>query len=163
MPVTKKTQFGKLPPRYNFVFNPYPDMRISHCPVDNHKIGQRKVPLLIYIAPTHLITLSYTCQYCPVCDLLIAHKEKIEHLLTQLFNRFDPDAIGNEYLILGTVEKKAWREGLQQPKAVAEILSHASDFTEYHKELRATRTGWYKSGQQPPLIEPPPSNEWVKT
>ena len=67
----------------------------------------------------HSIALNYTCRYCPKCDLLIVHKHDLEHLLTEMFRQYDPEAIGNEYLIIGTVEKSAWREGLHHPKAGA--------------------------------------------
>ena len=88
--------------------------------------------------------------------------DKIEHLLTELFRQYDPEAIGNRYLIIGTVEKGTWREGLAQPKAVAEMLPHASDFAEYYKELRLTQPGYYRADQEPPVMEPPLSQEWVK-
>lgn len=158
----KKPQFGKSPPRYSFVLNPYPEMRVSRCPFCEGKTGQRKIPLLIHVEPLHLIALNYTCRYCQACDLLIAHKHTIEHLLTDLFRQYDPEAVGNDYLIMGTVDKATWREGLQQPKAVAEMLPHASDFAEYYKELRVTQPGWYRAEQEPPVMEPPPSQEWVK-
>lgn len=162
MSKTTKPQFGELPRKYSFMLNPYPDMRISSCPLCERKTGQRKIPLLIHIAPLNLIALSYTCRYCQACDLLIAHKHEIEHHLTTLFRQRAPEVIGNEYLIIGTVEKTTWHEGLQEPKAVAEMLPHASDFAEYYQELRTTRPGWYKEGYEPPVMEPPVSQEWVK-
>jgi len=162
MKANKKSRFGGAPPRYNFVLNPYPNMRISSCPFCERKTGQRKIPLLIHVDPLHLIALNYTCRYCKDCDLLIAHKHEIEHLLAALFSQMDPEVIGNEYLIFGTVEKKIWREGVQQPKAMAEMLPHASDFADYYKELRFTRPGWYPRDQEPPIWEPPASQEWVK-
>ena len=158
---TKKQQFGEQPPRYRFVLNPYPDTRLSRCPCCEQKTGQRKIPLLIHIGPMHLIALNYTCRYCQPCDLLIAHKDEIEHLLTELFRQYDPEAVGNDYLIIGTVKKATWREGLQRPKALAEMLPYATDFADY-EELRVTRPGWYKAGQKPPVMEPPPSRKWVK-
>jgi hypothetical protein len=162
MTTKKKTQFGDLPPRYSFMLNPYPDQRLSRCPVCEQPTRQRKLPLLIQIDPLNLIALNYTCRYCPGCDLLVAHKHEIEHLLTQLFRQADPSVIGNNYLIMGTVEKSSWREGLSQPKGLAEMLPHASDFAEYYTELRLTRPGYYRDDQQPPVMEPPVSQEWVK-
>jgi hypothetical protein len=158
----KKPSLGELPPRYNFMLNPYPDQRISRCPLCENKTGQRKLPLLIHVDPAHLIALNYTCRYCPACDLLVGHKHAIEHLLTELFRRMEPEAIGNRYLIIGTVEKGTWREGLTQPKAIVDMLPHASDFADYYQELRVTQPGWYKANQEPPVMEPPPSREWVK-
>jgi hypothetical protein len=160
--MTKKSQFGELPPRYSFMLNPYPDQRLSRCPLCEQKIRQRKIPLLIHIDPLHLIALNYTCRYCPNCDLLIAHKHEIEHLLTELFRQYGPKVIGNDYLIIGTMEKNAWREGLEQPKAIAEMLPYASDFATYYNELRLTRPGYYRADQEPPVMEPPLSQEWIK-
>ncbi len=68
------------------------------------------------------IALNYTCRFCRPCDLLIGQKHEIEHLLTELFRRSDPTVIGNAYLIFGTVEKRVWREGVAQPKGIAELL-----------------------------------------
>jgi hypothetical protein len=162
MSKAKKPRFGELPPRYNFILNPYPDERLSRCPFCDGKTGQRKRPLLIHVEPLHLIALNYTCRYCQDCDLLIAHKHEIEHLLYNVFSQNEPGAIGNDYLILGTVERKAWREGMKQPKAVAEMLAHASDFETYYQELRMTQPGWYGPEQEPPVMEPPPSQEWIR-
>ena len=160
--IPKQTQFGKLPPKYDFVLNPYPDARVSRCPFCEAKTGQRKLPLLIHIDPLHLIAFNYTCRYCKKCDLLIGHKQEIERLLAQMFVQHDPAVIGNDYLIIGTVEKKAWREGLSQPKVVAEMLPHVHDFKTYYQELRSTQPGWYPEGVEPPVREPPPSTDWVK-
>jgi len=162
MTKTKKSQFGELSPKYSFVLNPYPDLRFYRCPFCGDKTGQRKIPLLIHVKPVHSIALNYTCRYCPTCDLLIVHKHDLEHLLTDMFCQYDPGVVGNEYLIIGTVEKSAWREGLRHPKMGAEILPHVSDFTEYYKELRVTHRGWYPAGQEPQMMEPPVSKEWVK-
>lgn len=157
----RKIRLGKLPPRYNFVLNPYPDERLSRCPFCGQKTGQRKIPLLIHVDPMYPFALNYTCRYCHNCDLLIAHKHEIEHLLTEMFKRYDPSAIGNDYLIYGTLEKKTWREGLTQPQTIEDALSHASDFVTYYEELRMRRAGWYPKDQEPPVQPPPPSQEWV--
>lgn len=162
MATTEKAQFGNLPPRYGFILNPYPDQRLLHCPFCDHKTGQRKIPLLIHIDPLHLIALNYTCRHCQDCDLLIAHKHEIEHLLTAMFSQYNSGVIGNDYMIIGTVEKKVWREGLKQPKAITELLPHASDFATYYQELRMTQPGWYGANQEPPVMKPPSSQEWVK-
>jgi len=161
--VSKKSRFGSLPPKYDFVFNPYPEQRISRCPFCEGKTGQRKVPLVIHVDPLHLIVLNYTCRYCSDCDLLIAHKHEVEHLLTVLFRQHDPAAIGNDYLVLGTVEKQAWREGMKQSKLVEEMRGQMHDFRTYYQELRLRQPGWYASDQEPPVMEPPPSQEWVKS
>lgn len=159
----KKSSVDNIPRKYNFTLNPYPDVRLSRCPFCDRKTGQRKLPLFIHIEPHYPIALNYTCRYCRHCDLLIAHKHEIEHLLTTMFAQANPEVIGNEYLIIGTVDKKAWREGLQQPKPAAEMLTaHTSVFKTSYEELRLSQPGWYKAGVEPPEMPPPPSTEWVK-
>ena len=158
----KKSQFGGLKPKYSFILNPYPDYRVSRCPFCEKKTGQRKIPLLIHIDPLDFVALNYTCRYCQDCDLLIAHKHEIEHLLTALYLQRDPEVIGNDYLIMGTMEKEAWREGLKQLRSIDKSLPHVSDFVTYYKELRMTQPGWYPADREPPVMEPPESQEWVK-
>lgn len=158
----EETQFGELSPRYNFIVNPYPDQRMSRCPICEEKTGQRKLPLIIHVDPLQLVALNYTNRYCRHCDLLIAHRHEVERLLTDLFRRIDPAAIGNDYLILGTLDKKAWRKHKAQPHEVTEMRAHIHDFKTVYQELRISRPGWYKRGQTPPIAEPPPSEEWIK-
>ncbi|MCY7368727.1 MAG: hypothetical protein LH474_11320 [Chamaesiphon sp.] len=162
MAKVKQRQLGGLPPKYSLMVNPYPDERVSRCPLCDRKSRQRKIPILIHINPKHLIALNYTCRYCPDCDLLITHKHEIEHYLTALFSQLAPDAIGNDYLAVGTVEKSVWKEGLKQQQSIDKLLPHASDFATYYEELQLTRAGYYKADQKPPVAVPPPSQEWVK-
>lgn len=156
-----RPQFGYLPPKYNLSLNPYPEFRFSRCPYCQKNTGQRKLPLLIHVDPKNLIALNYTHRYCSRCDMLIAHKHEIEHHLTELFLRIDPEAVGNDYLIFGTVKKKAWRENFNDPKAFHEMRQHLHDFKRY-QNIQMTMAGWFRKGQEPPAMEPPPSHEWVK-
>ncbi|MFN8454953.1 MAG: hypothetical protein U0401_09850 [Anaerolineae bacterium] len=158
-----QSEVNRLPAQYSFMLNPYPDMRLSRCPVCESKTGQRKVPLLIHIDPNYPVALGYTCRYCSRCDLLIGHKHEIEYLLTALFSQHNPAVIGNDYLIMGTMDKNFWREGLTQPKAIADMMPHLHVFKTYYQELRLTRPGWYPEGKEPPVMEPPPSTEWIKS
>jgi len=161
MAKTRKQQLGHLFPQYHFALNPYPDLRFSRCPDCRNKTGQRKLPLLLFIKPSYSLALNFTCRYCAHCDLLICHQGNLEHVLALLFEGRDTPAIGNEYLILGTVEKRAWREGLTQPLSTTDVLPQLHDFRSY-RELRMTVGGLFKIGQEPPVRAPPPPTEWVK-
>jgi hypothetical protein len=162
MAKAKQRQLGGLPPKYSFMINPYPDERVSRCPLCDRKSRQRKLPILIHINPKQLIVMNYTCRYCPDCDLLIAHKHEIEHYLAVLFLQTAPDIIGNDYLAVGTVEKSVWKEGLKQQHSINELLQHTSDFANHYEDLQLTRAGYYKADQKPPIAVPPPSQYWVK-
>jgi hypothetical protein len=162
MAKVKKRHLGGLPPKYSFMVNPYPEERVSRCPLCDRKTGQRKIPILIHVNPHHLIALNYTCRYCRDCDLLVAHKHEIEYYLTALFIEQAPDTIGNDYLAVGTVEKSVWKQGLKQQQSSDKLLPHTSDFVTYYEELQLTRAGYYKVGQKPPVAVPPPSQDWIK-
>lgn len=162
--MTKKSEqkrFGKLSPKYHFSLNPYPELRFSKCPNCETKTGQRKLPLIVYVKPIGFIALNYTHRYCSHCEMLIGHKHEIEHYLTQMFLPMNPEIIGNEYLILGTMEKKAWRETRSQPKAIGEMQEYIHDFKSY-EELRMTMGGWFPKDKIPPVMPPAVSLEWIK-
>jgi len=163
MNIIKKTkiELGELNPQYNFSLNPYPEFRFSTCPVCRSNTGQRKCPLIIHVDPKCLILLNYTNRYCKNCDMLIGHKHEIEHHLTEMFLKIKPDVIGDNYLVFGTVEKKVWCENIYHTKTSPEILKHTHDFISY-QDLRMTIAGWFPRDQEPPVMKPPPSTEWVK-
>jgi hypothetical protein len=92
------------------------------------KTRQRKLPLVIHIEPRNLMTLNKTCRYCPGCDLLIAHQDEIEAFLAAFFAQQKPEVVGNDYLILGTVDRADWKRGAQEPVAPHEMLEHAYIF-----------------------------------
>ncbi len=138
----KQNLFGKLPAQYNFFFNPYNEYRFTRCPKCDRKTGQKKLPLFIWIYPHYPVSLNYTCRYCPSCDLLIAHQNDIESLLAQLFQERAPEMIGNDYLILGTLEKSAWKEGLQKPLDTRTIPDFLHDFKQVLK-FEVQPAGWY--------------------
>jgi len=127
----KEPRFGRLPPQYTFILNPYTDARFTRCPACDQKTKQRKFPLFIHVEPLNPIVLGKTCRYCPHCDLLIAHQDELEAQLEALFAERDPSVIGNDYLVLGTVERKAWRESMKQTKSIPEMLEHLALLISY--------------------------------
>jgi hypothetical protein len=131
---------------YNFILNPHAETRVSRCPVCDQKMHQRKVPLFIHVDPMRPVVMGYTCRYCPHCDLLVAHQDEIEGLLANLFAERDPSIIGNDYLVMGTVERAFWRESMGTPKSPAETLDHLHDFKEVWS-LKLRPGGWYKDEQ----------------
>ncbi|MFQ5854669.1 MAG: hypothetical protein ACE5LU_03355 [Anaerolineae bacterium] len=159
----KQRHLGKLPPRYTFILNPYTDYRFTRCPNCDAKMKQRKLPLFIHVDPANPIVLNKTCRYCPDCDLLLVHQDELEELLAGLFAEIDPSIIGNDYLVIGTVERPAWREGVKQPKSIPEMLEHLHDFKEV-SSVRVQPGGWYPADMDPselPVLEPtPPATTW---
>lgn len=144
----KQKQFGKLPALYDFFLNPYDEYRFTRCPKCDQKTGQKKLPLLIWVDPHYPVSLNYTCRYCSTCDLLIAHQNEIEGNLTRLFEKQAPEVIGNDYIILGTMEKQTWKEGLRKPLNASTIPDFVRDFKQVLKfEVRTA--GWYPDEKEP--------------
>ncbi|MBW1792893.1 MAG: hypothetical protein JRF30_01425 [Deltaproteobacteria bacterium] len=50
---------------------------------------------------------------------------------------------------------------INQPKPLNEMREHIHDFKSY-QNIRMTMAGWFPEGQDPPVMESPPSTEWVK-
>ncbi len=155
-----KKKFGSLQPKFNFSLNPYPEMRFSKCPDCESNTGQRKLPLFIHVEPHNPILLNYTHRYCSHCDMLIGHKHEIEHLLKVAFENTAPDIIGNNYLLVGTVENKAWKKNAVQPIPLNELSNYVHDF-KGTQTISMTMGGWFLNDKKPPVMEPPASTEWI--
>jgi hypothetical protein len=134
-------RLGKQPPRYRFFLNPYPDVRFTTCPQCGEKARVRKLPLVIHIDPMQLVALNKTCRYCPRCDLLIAHQDQLEAWLAAFFGQQQPEVVGNDYLVVGTEDRAAWRRGTHTPLTIPEALEHLHDFIEVVRFELAPRWG----------------------
>lgn len=95
--------------RHYFFLNPYNDAAFTRCPKCETKTMVRKFPLVIHIEPAQVFILNKTCRYCRSCSLIIARKSEVEALMAASFEDRDPEIIGNEYLVMGTLEKRDWR------------------------------------------------------
>lgn len=124
-----KPTLGKLPPRYKLIINQYSDVRLSRCPICEKLTHSRKFALFIHINDWGPIMLGKTCRYCTPCELVMIHKDELERELADTFQRLAPAAIGNDYMVMGTVELKTWRAGLHgTPATITESLDHLADF-----------------------------------
>lgn len=141
-------RFGKLKPRYSFILNKYDDFRASKCIKCDKPTFLRKFALLIHIDDGGLITLGKTCRYCAKCELIVVHKDELEAELIHKFETLKPKIIDNDYLILGTVEKKFWQQQLIKPSAnLVEILKHTADFKKY-LDFKYQPAGWYSDSEK---------------
>jgi hypothetical protein len=98
-----------------FFLNPYTDARFTRCPQCDAQTKVRKKIFVVHIEPGQLANLNMSGRYCPDCDLMILHQDIVENMLAWAFSSHNPDVIGNEYLIMGTLERKAWKTIQEQP------------------------------------------------
>jgi hypothetical protein len=124
-----KRSIGKLAPRYSFILNPYRDVRLSKCPRCGRPMHPRKFALLIHVDKYGPLALGKTCRYCTRCELIAAHQDELDAELAHSLTRIAPEAVGSEYLVLGTMDKKAWQQGLRGGGTeLAASLEHVAEF-----------------------------------
>lgn len=145
--MAKNTKIGKLPPRYSFILNPHEGTRLSACPRCEKLTYPRKFAFLIHVDAWGPMALGKTCKYCSRCELIMMHQNELEAELTISFGRIAPEMIGNEYMVLGTIEKKVWQARLKgEGSEFGEILKHAADFKKvYNLDYRPA--GWYPADE----------------
>jgi len=125
------------------MLNPHAELRLSKCPKCSQPTHLRKFALFIHVDRWGSIALGKTCRYCSRCELIMVHQDELEEQLAHSLTQIAPEAIGNEYVVLGTIEVKAWREGLRgREKQPAALLQHIADFKNVY-ELEYEPGGWY--------------------
>ena len=131
-----------MPPRYGFILNPHAETRLSKCPRCEKLTYPRKFAFLIHVDGWGPMALGKTCKYCSRCELIMMHQDELEAELTYSFSKFAPEVIGNEYLVLGTIEKRVWQKGVKgEGTEVGEILKHVADFKKVY-DLEYDPGGW---------------------
>ena len=123
-------QPGKQPPRYDFFLNTYQDTRFTTCPRCSIKTRPRKFSLVIHVNPGHTTILEKICRFCYVCGLLIVHQDQLEEQLTAQFLTINPEVIGNDYQVVGTLDRAEWNQKKQEPLSFEQVREYLHDFKE---------------------------------
>ena len=141
MAVTRE-RIGMQPARYAFLLNPHADVRLSKCPTCGKPTHLRKFALLIHAEGWGPLALGKTCRYCSRCELVIAHKDELDAELAHSLSRLAPQAVGNEFVVLGTLDRGVWRRGLQgEGQPLGEALEHVAEFKKV-LQLEVDPGGW---------------------
>jgi Zn-finger nucleic acid-binding protein len=142
-----KTRIGKLPPRYSLLLNSHAEVRLSKCPKCQNVTHLRKFALFVHIDEWGPMALGKTCRYCSRCEMVMVQRAELEAELVRGVSQKAPQVIGNDYLVLGTMEKKIWQKALNgEAKPLAEMLKHVADF-KHQYELDYKSGGWYRATQ----------------
>ena len=133
-------RLGKQLPRHRFFLNPYQDARFTRCPKCEAKTRLKKLPLVIHVDDWGMFVLNKTCRFCPACQLLIVHQDGLEAYLVAFFDEQAPEVVGNDYLVIGTVDRPDWKRGTQTPMGADEMIDCLHDFKDVlHFEMSP---GW---------------------
>lgn len=123
-------QLGKQPPRYDFFLNTYQDTRFTTCPRCRIKTRPRKFSLVIHVNPSYTTILEKMCRFCYACGLLIVHQDQLEEQLVTQFMTINPEAIGNDYQVIGTLDSAAWNQGKQELWSFEQVREYLHNFKE---------------------------------
>ena len=123
----KQQRLGKLPPRYRFALNPFPEVRWSKCPRCDRLTFNRKFPLMIFVDGHGPVVIGKTCRYCAKCEFIVAHQHELEDELAYMFSQRKPEVLGNDYFVMAVVERETWRKSLESPAGLEDMLRHTSD------------------------------------
>ena len=90
----------------------------------------------------------------------MVHQAELEDELFRAFTRINPALIGNDYLVLGTVDFKTWKKCVEQGGTFEDVLAVTVGFKKY-SELSYDPGGWHLPGSPPRIIPPtPPDTAW---
>lgn len=135
--------FGKLKPRYTFFYNKYEWFRASKCLKCNKLTAHRKFPFLIHFEKVGLIIYGLTSRYCSKCEFIVLHQKDVEAEFQYKFG-----ANGKDFFIIGTVDKKIWKKGLERkPLDFQELIENAADFKKV-TDYDIQPAGWYFDGER---------------
>jgi hypothetical protein len=138
----RKGRMGALPPRYAFILNPFADARFTKCPRCDAKTRIRKLPLVIHIDKVGLVLLGKTCRLCLACETLVTHQADLDKLIDAVVGA----TVCPEYLVLGTMDRRVWRRGLNGRVALDEVKRAMADFKTY-LHVDYTPAGWRRKSE----------------
>ncbi len=141
-----KLKGDSLKKRHKFFLNPYEDYAFTKCPKCETKTKIRKIPLVIHIKPQQLFVLNKQCRYCPNCDLIIIKQQEIESLLAVSFSQSHSQLIGNDYLVVETLDRQDWKEGNKGTLSPQTIIERMYVFQDVWN-FEVIPAGWYPANK----------------
>jgi len=139
---SKRSKKPTYKTRHRFFLNPYQEHAFTRCPRCEGKTKVRKFPLVFHVEPQQMVILNKSCRYCQTCDLIIARQSELEPLLAASLEQAHPELIGNEYLVVGVLERKDWRAGHEGKATASHIVDRLFIFEEV-LDVKVEPGGWY--------------------
>jgi hypothetical protein len=142
-----RLRMGALPPRYSFVLNPHVRERFTKCPSCDALTRIRRLPLVVHVehpGGPRLVLLNKTCRLCLICETLIVDQVELERVIIAagLVTAIKP----LDYVVLGTIDRRTWRRGLDGDAELPDIRAYMSDFKKYLK-IDVVPAHWERSSR----------------
>jgi hypothetical protein len=75
--------------------------------------------------------LNKTCRLCVLCETLIVDRAELERVI--IGAGFAAAVKVQDYVVLGTIDRRTWRRGLIGDAQLLDIREHMADFKKYLK------------------------------
>jgi len=129
-----RLRMGALRPRYSFVLNPHVRERFTTCPSCDTSTRIRKLPLVVHVehpGGPRLVLLNKACRLCLICETLIVDQVELERVIIAagVVTAIKP----LDYVVLGTIDRRTWRRGLDGDAELPDIRAYMADFKKYLK------------------------------
>ncbi|HEY7060012.1 MAG TPA: hypothetical protein VII06_00925 [Chloroflexota bacterium] len=120
--------------------NAYEDRAFTRCPrCGRAPTKVRKVYLVIFVEPALNLVLNKVCRFCERCSLLIVKRAELEGLMAYAAEQHDPSVIGNDYVVVGTLDRADGRQVKAGKLDGTALLDRVNVFRE---ELQFEPAGW---------------------
>jgi hypothetical protein len=89
-------------------------------------------PLVVHVEHPdgpRLVLLNKTCRLCLMCETLIVDRVELENVL--IATGVSATVKPQDYVVLGTIDRRTWRRGLGGNAALPDIREHMADFKKY--------------------------------
>lgn len=94
--------------------------------------------LIIHVDPHHLLSFNKSCRFCPDCEIIIVKKADLEAYLAAVGEQHFAEAIGNDYVVMGTLDRKLHRKGKAKR---LDVKTAIESFTPFLGQLKLEVTG----------------------
>ena len=91
------------------------------------------------------VLLNKTCRLCLLCETLIVHRAELERVI--IASGFSAAVHGQDYVVLGTIDRRTWRRGVAGDAQLADIREHMADFKKYLK-VDVVPAHWERSNRR---------------
>jgi hypothetical protein len=94
----------------------------------------RKLPLVVHVGDPdtpRLALFNTTCRLCVLCETLIVGRGELERVIMRA--GVGATVHARDYVVLGTIDRRAWRQGLAGGVQLLNVREHMADFKKYQK------------------------------
>jgi hypothetical protein len=112
----------------------------------------RKFAIVVDVEGTGPYVQGKTCKYCSTCKMILVQQDELEGEIGISVQKQGLSVAGNKYELLGVVDLRTFKKGLEGQQWSAEKMLDAVCFFRKQYGLALQPGGWYPEGSKPPVL-----------